>query len=182
MWTSKYPHVRAVLAYLVLALAFAWPLPLHMATHLTGSPEGDTGVYVWNQWVFRHEILANARSPYFTDRIFSLTDGANLSLHNYTTLANLLALPLVGVLGVVATFNVIYLLLTVLTAYAMFLLARMLTAGADIEAWLAGVLFAWSPMLVTRGGGHFSLVAVASLPLFVGKFGVFRKAFVPTPL
>lgn len=61
----------------------------------------------------------------------------------------------------------IYLFMTVLSAYAMFLLARAIKAGADGEAWLAGVVFAWSPMLVTRGAGHFSLVAAAPLPLFV---------------
>ena len=71
-------HVRALIAYTVLAVVFTWPLPLHMATHFTGSPEGDTGVYVWNQWVFRHELLAGHVNPYFTDRIFALTGPANL--------------------------------------------------------------------------------------------------------
>jgi hypothetical protein len=55
----------------------------------------------------------------------------------------------------------------VLSGYAMFLLVRAIKAGADVEAWLAGAIFAWSPMLVTRGAGHFSLVAAAPLPLFV---------------
>ena len=160
-------HVSAVVAYCLVAVAFAWPLPLHMATHLTGSPEGDTGVYVWNQWVFRHELLGHQANPYFTETIFGSTNRANLTLHNYTTLANLLALPLIGVFGIVAAFNAIYLLMTVLTAYAMFLLVRATNAGHDGEAWLAGVVFAWSPMLVTRGDGHFSLVAAAPLPLFV---------------
>jgi hypothetical protein len=160
------PHACAILGYVVLALAFAWPLPLHLSTHLTGPPEGDTGVYVWNQWVFHREILTRHTSPYFTDRIFSLTGRADLTLHNYTALANLLALPFLTSLGVVATFNLIYLFITALSGYAMFLLARAIKAGG-VEAWLAGVMFAWSPMLVTRGAGHFSLVAAAPLPLFV---------------
>jgi hypothetical protein len=149
-----------------VALAFAWPLPLHLATHLTGSPAGDTGVYVWNQWVFHHELLDNRRLPYFTDSIFAFTGRANLSLHNYTTFQNLLALPLIGLLGTVATFNVIYLLMTLLTAYATFLLARHVT-GRDAESWIAGLLFGWSPALVTRGAGHFSLVAAAPLAVFI---------------
>jgi hypothetical protein len=66
----------------------------------------------------------------------------------------------------VATFNVVYLLMTVLTAYCTFLLARHVT-GRSTEAWLAGVLFAWSPLLVTRGTEHFSLVAAAPLPIFL---------------
>ena len=160
-------HACAVLGYVVLALVFSWPLPLHLTTHLTGSPEGDTGVYVWNQWVFHHEVLHHRASPYSTDRIFSMTGRADLTLHNYTAFANLLALPLLTSFGIVTTFNLIYLFMTVLSGYAMFLLARAIVAGSDVEAWLAGVIFAWSPMLVTRGAGHFSLVAAAPLPLFV---------------
>jgi hypothetical protein len=161
------PHARAILLYSVVAVAFAWPLPVHLSTHLTGPVDGDTGVYVWNQWVFQHELVENRSLPYFTGKIFSLTPKANLSLHNYTTFANVLALPLMRWLGVVATFNVVFLVLTVLTAYAMFLLARDLTRHSEAESWLAGLLFAWCPVLVTRGAGHFSLVAAAPLPIFV---------------
>ena len=160
------PHACAIFGYVVLALVFSWPLPLHLTTHLTGSPEGDTGVYIWNQWVFHHEVLDHHTSPYSTDRIFSMTGRADLTLHNYTAFANLLALPLLTPFGIVTTFNLIYLFMTALSGYAMFLLARAIKAGAG-EAWLAGVMFAWSPMLVTRGAGHFSLVAAAPLPLFV---------------
>jgi hypothetical protein len=159
-------HAAALAAYVVVAIAFSWPLPLNIGTHLTGVPGGDTGVYVWNQWVFRHEVVDEGHLPYFTDRIFALTETTNLSLHNYTAFQNLLALPLIGTLGVVTTFNLIYLLMTVLTAYATFLLARHVT-GQAAEAWLAGALFAWSPLLVTRGTEHFSLVAAAPLAMFL---------------
>ncbi len=160
-------HLYALLGYALVAVAFSWPLLPNISTHLTGSPAGDTGVYVWNQWVFQHELLNNHQSPYFTDKIFSLSGArANLSLHNYTAFQDLVALPLIPLLGVVATFNVVYLLMTVLTGYAAFLLVRHVT-GAWTEAWLAGALFAWSPALVTRGGAHFSLVAAAPLALFM---------------
>jgi len=159
-------HLFALCGYAACAVLFTWPLTPQLGTHLTGSPAGDTGVYVWNQWVFQHEILEQGRFPYFTDKIFSLSGRANLSLHNYTAFQDLIALPLMGWLGVVATFNVVYLLMTVLTGYATFLLARHVT-GRDAEAWLAGLLFAWGPVLVTRGGGHFSLVAAAPLPIFL---------------
>ena len=160
-------HLWAILGYAAVAAIFTWPLLPNIGTHLTGPPDGDTGVYVWNQWVFQHEILDNHRSPYFTDKILSLRGRrANLSLHNYTAFQDLLALPLQPWLGVVAAFNTVYLLMTVLTGYATFLLVRHVT-GAWAEAWLAGLLFAWSPVLVTRGGAHFSLVAAAPLALFM---------------
>jgi len=160
------PHIHALVGYAAAAVAFSWPLAAHLGTHLTGAPAGDTGVYVWNQWVFQHELLDRGRLPYFTDAIFSLTGRANLSLHNYTPFQDLVALPLIRTLGVVPAFNLVYLLMTVLTGYATFLLARRVAGGA-IESWLAGLLFAWSPVLVTRGGSHFSLVAAAPLAVFL---------------
>ena len=148
-------------------MVYSWPLPLHFSTHLTGATTGDTGVYVWNQWVFQREILDQHRLPYFTDAILSLTGyDADLSLHNYTTFQNLLALPLIRSLGVVATFNVVMLLTRVLTAFATFLLARQVTQRTA-EAWIAGLAFAWSPILVTRSTGHSSLVAAAPLAVFL---------------
>jgi hypothetical protein len=155
----------ATCGYVVLTLLFSWPLPVHMGTHLTGPPDGDTGVYVWNQWVFRHELVDQHSLPLFTREIFSLSPPANLSLHNYTIFQDLIALPLLQVLDVVTTFNVVYLLMVVLTGYAMFRLAWHVT-GRPVESWLAGALFSWSPWLVTRGIGHFSLVAAAPLPVF----------------
>ncbi len=58
-WRS---NLLAIAGYATVATAFAWPLPLHLSTHLTGGPGGDTGVSVWNQWVFQHEVL-EGRQP-----------------------------------------------------------------------------------------------------------------------
>jgi hypothetical protein len=159
-------RVAALCGFVALTLGFSWPLPPHLGTQLTGPTGGDTGVYVWNQWVFRHELVAQHSLPLFTREIFSLTRPANLSLHNYTIFQDLIALPLLPLLGVVTTFNVVYLLMIVITGYAAFALAWHIT-GRPFESWLAGALFAWSPWIVTRGIGHFSLVAAAPLPVFV---------------
>lgn len=164
--TAVVTHVRALVAYAIAAVAFSWPLVTHLSTHLTGRPSGDTGVYVWNLWVFRHELVTQGRMPFTTTSIFSLAPGIDLSQHNYTVFADLLALPLLPIFGVVATFNLLYLAQVTLTAYAMFLLARHLV-GRGLEAWLAGMVFAWSPWLVARRTEHFSLAAAAPLPIFV---------------
>lgn len=159
-------HVVVLLLYAAVAVAFSWPLTANLQTHLTGHPGRDTGVYVWNQWVFRHELVENRSLPYFTDVLFGRNQPADLSLHNYTTFQNLIAVPLAGVFGVVGAFNLVYLLMVVLTAYSTFLLARQVTHSIP-ESVVAGALFAWSPMLVTRGMDHFSLVAAAPLAIFL---------------
>jgi hypothetical protein len=158
-------YALVVTAYAAVAVAYSWPLPLHFTTHLTGATTGDTAVYIWNQWVFQRELLEN-RSPYFTDAIFSTSGNANLALHNYSIFQNLLALPLSQVLGVIPTFNLVMLFTRVLTAFSMFLLARHVT-GRFAESWLAGLVFAWSPALVTRSMAHLSLMAAAPLAVFL---------------
>src|SRR5688572_4384136 len=143
-------HLAALLGYTCVALLFAWPLPAHLSTALPGDAAGDTGVYVWNLWVFRHEAFTHHAFPFLTHEILALTPGAvPLSLHNYTTFANLVALPLIGTLGVVATFNVITIGSGVLAAYAMFLYALRRTGDAG-AAFVGGLLFGFNPFMSAR--------------------------------
>lgn len=158
-----------MLSFLIVAAIQSWPLPLHLTTHLTGDPGGDTGVYVWNTWIFSHELLTKRSSPLDTTMILSVGGVADLSLHNYTVFNNLLALPLQHILGVVGAFNVVYLVNFALAGLGMFLLLRRLphTAHAGpAAAWLGAFLFACSPFLAWRGNGHFSVASAAALPFF----------------
>jgi len=150
--------------YAVAAVAFAWPLPLHFSSRLMGPPASDLGVYLWNLWVFGHEVRAG-HYPLFTSSVFSLDPPIDLSLHNYTLLSDILALPLVPTVGVVATYNALCLGNLVAGAFAMFLLARHVT-GRPCVSWLAGLLFGFSPTLAARATIHASLAAAAPLPLF----------------
>ncbi|HVZ20765.1 MAG TPA: hypothetical protein VG871_06870, partial [Vicinamibacterales bacterium] len=154
------------LSYLGLAILQTWPLALHLSTHLTGLPGGDAGVYVWNTWVFRHQLIDLGLSPFSTLSVLPLDGQTNLSLHNYTVFADIIALPLQPWLGVVASFNVVYIINVALSGFGMFLLARRFT-GRIAESWIAGAMFACSPFLVARGASHFSLAAAAPLPFFL---------------
>jgi hypothetical protein len=172
-WSSPAGWALILASFLAVAILQAWPLPRHFSTHLTGDPAGDTGVYVWNLWVFRHQLVDRQTSPFETTAILPLDGPTDLSLHNYTVAADLAALPLQPFTGVVAAFNLIYLLNVALAGVGMCLLARRLhqTAGIGfVECWLAGLAFACSPYLVSRSEGHFSLVAAAALPFFVLAF------------
>ena len=164
-WVS---HLAAVLGYVLVAVVFSWPLLPNVTTHLTGDPGGDTGVYVWNQWVFQHGALVEGRNPLTTEHIFSLTTRpVDLSQHNYTLFLNLLAMPLIR-----------------LARHGRHLQRRLPARrgphGVDdvharpahhrratAEAWLAGLAFAWAPLMVARSTGHFSLVVAAPLPAFL---------------
>jgi hypothetical protein len=163
---SRLVHAWALGLYALVAVVFNWPLVLALNTSLPGPIGGDTGVYVWNLWLFRHEVVAHGRFPLFTHEILALTPPVDLSLHNYTLFADALAFPLIPLIGVTATFNVLYLVLSALTAWSMFVLARSIGVRSG-EAWVAGLLFGFSPILMARSSAHFSLATAVPLPLFV---------------
>jgi hypothetical protein len=158
-------EAAALLGYVCVAIGFSWPLTLHLSSALLGPPDGDIGVYVWNLWVFRHEILDNHHLPFLTNEILALSQPVPLALHNYTTFANLLAFPILPILGVVRTFNVLVIASGVMTAYAMYCYGRARTGDAA-AAWVGGLLFGFSPFMNVRAGDHFSLALAAPLPLF----------------
>ncbi len=118
--------------------------------------------------MFARELL-QGRSPFSTDLVLSMGGPADLSLHNYTIAANLLALPIQPLAGIVGAFNIVYLINVALAGLGMFLLLRRLpqTAGAGVAAaWVGALLFMCSPFLIARGNGHFSVAAAAALPFF----------------
>lgn len=151
--------------YAALVCVLTWPLPVRMTTHLTGSPSGDTGVYVWNLWVFGREMLHDGHVPFATDYVFAESGSVDLSLHNYTPLAGLIAAPFIGPLGIVGSFNLVLLIAMMTSAIGAFALARQLGLSPR-SAWVAGALFVAAPALTARATAHFSLVAAAPLPLF----------------
>ena len=136
-------------------MAFSWPLPLHLSTHLTGAPSGDTGVYVWNLWVFRHEVLQH-QMPLQTGTVLSLAPRVDLTLHNYTLFMDALAFPLIGPLGLLRAFNVVYLAMMALTAWCT---ARL--AYRAVRPQLGGVACGRGLRLLARADGpeHRALLA-----------------------
>lgn len=156
----------ALAAYVSLACGLTWPLPRYFQTHLLGDTSGDAGIYVWNLWIFRHELVEHGRLPVSTDHLFTYTDGLDFALHNYTPLAGLLGVPLMDWLGIVGTFNVILIVSMALSAWGVFLLARRLGLG-NRYAWAAGAMFIASPVFAARASEHFSLITAAPLPLFL---------------
>jgi hypothetical protein len=159
----------ALVGYVCVAAAYAWPLPTRLGTSLPGPVSSDLGVYLWNLWVFRHEIVAHHQYPWFTLEILALGPAVPLTLHNYTSLANVIAFPLLPLLGTVATFNLLVMLSGVLSALAMYAFARR-ASGDHAAAWVAGLVFGFAPFMSARGMEHFSLVQTAPIPLFALLF------------
>lgn len=153
----------ALLSYALLAVLFVWPLPVKLSDHITGDPAGDAGAYVWNAYVFSHN-LATGGPLFATDRILSFTHEASLALHNNSLLLSALAAPLISALGVVGSFNVALILILILNPFCAYLLARYETKSEG-PSWIAGALFGFSPFISARVEGHMSLATAFALPL-----------------
>lgn len=168
-WLTDVTPLAWFAFYAAVAVAVTWPLAGHLRSTLLGSPSGDTGVYVWNLWIFRHELVEKGHLPFSTDHIFGYTGGADFSLHNFTPIAGLLATPLIPHVGVVAAFNILLMVMLTLTGVSVFALGK--TVGLrNWSAALAGTMFIASPVITARETAHFSLVTAWSLPLFVLLF------------
>ena len=113
----------ALLSYALLAVLFVWPLPVKLSDHITGDPAGDAGAYVWNAYVFSHN-LATGGPLFATDRILSFTHEASLALHNNSLLLSALAAPLIPAMGVVGSLNVALILILILNPFSAYLLGR----------------------------------------------------------
>ncbi len=159
-------HAVAAAGYALLACALTWPLPLYVNSRLLGDPTGDTGVYVWNLWVFQHELLIHRHLPVSTEHVFAYTNGADFALHNYTPLAGLVATPLVAWIGIIGAFNLMLLACLTLSGFGVYMLARRLGLGA-FSSWAGGALFIASPVVTAKETAHFSLVTAAPLPIFL---------------
>ncbi|MFN7918055.1 MAG: hypothetical protein U0Q55_22090 [Vicinamibacterales bacterium] len=179
MTTSRFRTALVVtITYCLLAVALTWPLAANLMTALPGDIHGDTGVYAWNLWVFSHEWFAHGRLPFSTDHIFASTGSVDFSLHNYTPLAALAAVPLIPRLGLVGAYNCVLLMALVSSALGAYALARHCGFSRP-GAVVAGAVFASLPMTSARTTAHLSLVTNAALPLFM--LALLRTIDLPSP-
>jgi hypothetical protein len=167
-------RTSVLLGYVGAALLFTWPLPRYLVSHVLGPLSGDTGVYIWNLWAFAHE-LAGGRFPMFSSAVFSLTDPVDLSLHNYTVAFDLAAWPLLSWFEPSTVYNLLLLAALVVNGLAGYALVHRIT-GSRAASWLGGLLFGFSPFVMTRTTGHLSLVAVAPLAVFWLSLDSWRRS------
>lgn len=143
--SAKY-HLFALLFYSILACIVTWPLVRHINTHMPAIP-GELGQNVWqhawNMWWVKEALLVYHTNPYYTHMLF-YPEGASLYLHSLNLPLGLLAIPLLSLTNIVITYNVLTLLVVMLSGYCTFLLARYVV-GHNLAALIAGVVVLCSP-------------------------------------
>jgi len=167
--------------YLGLTLVLTYPLVRHLTTHVPGT-NVDEYAFVWNLWWFKHALFDLHTSPLYTQFIFYPL-GVSLVLYTLTIFNGVLALPLLPLLGVVATSNVILIFSFVISGYGAYLLVYYLLHASPspvgdgggpgwgslhLAAFTAGLVYAFTASrFVYTALGHYDMVSTEWLPFYV---------------
>jgi hypothetical protein len=155
------PFAWVVLAFTALAAVFTWPL----VAHLHDSIPGDPGDPLLNAWVLgwdadrlRHGLRGLWDAPIFYPYRGTLAFSEHL-----LGIAAFVA-PITWATGnPLIAYNAAFVLSFTLAGAGMFLLARELTGRSD-AAWLAGLIFAFSPARLGQIG-HLQVLMSGWMPL-----------------
>lgn len=161
---GRWQAVFVPLAYTVLALVLAWPLPRYLGTQIPAG--GDALIFLWDLWWFRQAADA-ATSPFHTQLLY-YPDGVSTVFTTLASLESAISVPFQWLgLSPVACYNLLLLLSAVTGAWATWALARRLT-GSSAAAFVAGIIYGWSPYHQARlVGGHLNLASHQWLPLYI---------------
>ena len=158
------PAVAVVGSYLALSVVLyhrAW----------TGGPSdtvqiysGDLMTYVWGlRWV--PYALGNGENPFFTDFV-NPPDGVNLLNNTGPVLLGVLAAPITLAFGSIASYNVLQTIALAASATSMYVLLRRWTSWRP-AAYVGGLLYGFSPYMISSGWSHLPLMFAALPPLIV---------------
>lgn len=164
------------LLFVGLAIAFTWPLALHMRTHVIGPFHADNLEYVWKIWWVKHALLDLGRSPLVHPDIY-YPFGYQLAYGEITPMHTYLGVPLTVLLGPVATYNVFIVAATALTGLCTCLFVWRLL-GSVPAGVTAGIIFALCPYRMARNAGPLPMVGTYWMPLlflFTDRFLHSRK-------
>ncbi len=156
-------HLGPLALFGALAIAWTWPLALHLHDAVPGDP-GDNYSFLWNLWWMRH-VLATPGLAYFHTTYLFYPFGTTIADHPHTALPALVAATLLRPASIVTAQNLL------LLAYVFANMGAMYALVWDVArhrraAVLGGVIFGLSPYLAAHLLGHFDLMAAWVLPLF----------------
>jgi len=174
-------HGVALALYALLALALTWPLARQLGTAIPGD-SFDGWQNVWNLWWMREAWLTQHTSAYWTPLLHAPT-GVDLRFQTMAPFNGLVTLPIQLTFGLLPAYNAAVLLSFVLGGYGAYLLALYALRGwqrqgdaasgrpspftVQASAFLAGVIFTFSPYHFAHTLGHLQLIALQWIPFYV---------------
>jgi hypothetical protein len=151
--------------YLLLALVYAWPLPLHLAEQAVLARGSDFYPHIWNVWWTRFSLVELGQNPYTTDYLYH-PSGLSLVYHVLDPLNGILSIPLQAAFGLLAAFNLLRIAQLIFSALAAYALARLLGLPRW-AAWLSGTLYTTCPVAaVSFDLGQLVEISTGWIPLY----------------
>ncbi|MEA2645278.1 MAG: hypothetical protein QOE92_361 [Chloroflexota bacterium] len=151
----------APVGYVLLAFGLfapTWVDPFH---RVVGHP-GDTSVFVWSLAWGAHAVT-HLQNPLFTDYM-NHPDGVNLMWNTSILLPSILLTPVTLALGPVFAYNLLATLALALSAWVAFVAIRP-HVDRVLAAAAGGLLYGFSPYMVSQSAGHVHVTLALFPPL-----------------
>ena len=139
-------NVLVFLGYLLLTLGMTWPLVTRLSTEIAGAGT-DVWIHQWTFWWIK-EALQNGLNPFYTTLLY-YPEGVSLTSHNIAWFNIALWLPLQALLGSIAAYNLVFMLVVTLNGFAFYLFAKAET-GIAAAAFLGGLIFGFWPYTLSH--------------------------------
>lgn len=150
-----------LLLYTILSIIFTYPAAFSI-NKIPGG--GDAWWFLWDFWSFKKAVL-NLSNPYYTTNIFYPT-GVSLAFSEVSPFNAIISIPLQHLFGLIAAYNMIWILTFILSGIGTYLLAKYLTNNTK-AAFLSGLIFMFCPYHFAHALGHMNLTATEWIPFYV---------------
>ena len=150
-----------LLLYTILSILFTYPVAFSI-NKIPGG--GDVWWFLWDFWSFKKAVL-NLSNPYYTMDIFYPT-GVSLAFSEVSPFNAIISIPLQHLFGLIATYNLIWILTFILSGFGAFFLVKYLTDNTK-AAFLSGIIFMFCPYHFAHACGHMNLTATEWIPFYV---------------
>lgn len=149
--------------YTLLTLAMTYPLILYFGRAIPGW-QGDAEIGVWSLWWVKYALMNLHTNFGLTEYIF-YPNTVNLLSADLSPVNGLLSLVLQPVVGVIGSYDGLYLFSFVASGIGTYMLLRYLGCSR-YAAFLGGAIFAFAPYRFAQGMGHFALLTTEWIPFF----------------
>jgi hypothetical protein len=163
-WKISSADILICLVCLLIFIGISWPEIGHPDQSIWGNG-GDSFQFPWNFYWVRTWITQPQVTLYHTDLLF-YPAGADLYFHDLSLLNAVLSVPFQPFMDLITIHNLLILLHTILSAWAMYRLI-LLFVSEKIIAAMGGLAFAYAPHRLAHLHGHLSLLATEWIPLFL---------------
>ncbi|MFN8489232.1 MAG: hypothetical protein U0350_16745 [Caldilineaceae bacterium] len=173
---SSRQSLSVLLLYLLLTVLMTWPLAQNMTISIPGDSFDGWQNY-WNLWWLKTALVEQLHNPYITNALFYPT-GVNLYFHTLNPFNGLFTLPIQLTAGLIPAYNTVVFFSWTIGGYGVYLLTLWILQQREDKrtlhsafrtphsAFLAGVIFTFSPFHMAHLLGHMQVMSLEWIPFY----------------